>query len=63
MKNCIKNMKKRIKLKKTRTTVNVSEELMKKAFGRMQELRRPSFSNYVEDLIANDLKNGEAVAA
>lgn len=68
MKNCIKNMKARNRIKKkatkTRTTINISDELHEKGLARTDELHRGSFSNYVENLILDDVRqNGEAVAA
>lgn len=64
MKNCIKSMKKRIKLKKTRTTVSLSQDAIDKAANRITERRAANFSNYVEILIAEDAGiNGKAVPA
>jgi hypothetical protein len=66
--NCIKNMtiKKRSQnepkpaVKKVRTSVSVSNDLLNSARQRATELRRGSFSNYIENLIADDLKEAQA---
>ena len=66
MKNCIKNMKKRIKTqKKSRVTISVSHDALAQGISRMNELRCRSFSDYAERLILHDTgsdRNGQALA-
>jgi hypothetical protein len=60
MKNCIKNMNAPSEAAtapestKKRTTINLSRDILNKGLARQRELRRGSFSNYVEFLVAKD---------
>lgn len=69
MNNCIKNMKPRNAVKKSpeggtvRTTIQISDDVhpdhSEKVRARMKELRRRSYSNYIENLIADDVKSAQ----
>ena len=60
MKNCIKNMNSpsepatASESMKKRKTINLSQDILNKGLARQRELRRGSFSNYVEFLMAKD---------
>ena len=60
MKSAIKSMKggnrvKKVEEKKVRTTISLPADLYQLAVLRAKELRRGSFSNHVENLLAADI--------
>jgi hypothetical protein len=68
MKNSIKNMKPRNRIKKhvrkvVRTTVAIADAIHDKGIARAEKLNRGNFSAYVEDLIAADVASNGKVAA
>jgi hypothetical protein len=62
MKNASKSMKRgngvKTAAKKVRTTISLPADLYQAALLRAKELRRGSFSNHVENLIAADVPQG-----